>query len=55
MGEKNIHDVLPQDYIGDKIILGPTSRVADMKIWTARNSRISHHIWKDQRDKQELK
>lgn len=53
--DKGIDEILPQDYIAEKIVLSTASREVDMKIWIAGNSRISHHIWKDQRDKQELK
>lgn len=51
----NFDDVMPQDYTVEKTILSPTSRATYIKIWTVGNTRISRCIWKDQKDKQELK
>lgn len=39
--KKSLDDMLPQDYIMEKTILGLASRATEMKIWTAGNSRIS--------------
>ena len=53
--KKSIDKIKPQNFVVEKIILGPISRAIDIKIWNVGNTRISQWIWKDDRDKKELK
>ena len=46
---------MPQDYTVEKRTLGPTTKAVDMKILDAGHAKVTNQIWKDWKEKKELK
>ena len=47
--------MVPQDYQITKIDLGKGNRKIDIEFFEVSNKKISHRVWKDGQDKQEMK
>lgn len=52
---KILEDIIPQDYMMEKRVLGLAFRAIDMKILNEGHTRVTSCIWKDWKEKKELK
>lgn len=53
--DTNQDEVFPQDFIVERVDLGMITRAENIKIFNASNKKIEHRIWKDQKDKRDMK